>query len=96
MSFTIILELNVKPESADAMTEWMQTNIAETKTRPGCELVEVYTDDEDNTHFVLFEKWTAAEDQANYMAWRTENGSMEVVGGMLAGPPVVTPLNFVV
>ena len=93
MSFTLILELNAKPESADALAAWMVDNIADTKARPGCQLVEVFTDGEDKAHFVLYEKWDSVEDQANYMAWRTENGSMETIGGMLAGPPSVTPLN---
>ena len=96
MSFNMILELNAKPESADDLAKWMEDNIADTKAFKGCQHVEVFTNGEDKAHFLLYEKWDTPEDQASYMAWRTESGAMEILGGWLAGPPSVTPLNRVV
>jgi quinol monooxygenase YgiN len=36
---------------------------------------------------VIVERWDSRRHHEKYLAWRTETGVMDKLGGMLAGPP---------
>jgi len=89
MSITAFLDIHVQAETLADAPAVMRETLADTRNFDGCLGVEVLTDTDDPTHFVLVEKWASLEHDAAYRAWRAGPGKSSL-GAILAGVPVLT------
>ncbi len=89
MSVVVVLEVNVKPESANDMNKAMKENFPDTRAFDGCEGIRVHSGQDDPNNVVLVEHWASKEHHQKYLAWRTETGFMDQLMTMLDGPPSI-------
>lgn len=87
MTCTVLLELRVKPEHADAMHEGFKGTLPDTRAFAGCIDVYVTRNQDDPQVFVFVETWESRERYENYFAWRVERGDIENLATMLEGEP---------
>ena len=93
MACTVILELNVKSDSADDVAESFKSTFPDTRSYDGC--IDVYaTRNQDNPdNFLLVETWESREKYEKYLSWRTERGDMDNLAAVLEGEPSIRFLN---
>jgi len=89
MTLTVLLDLQLKPESTAAAPAMLREILAQTRVFDGCLGVDVLIDTENATHVILLERWATAEADAAYRDWRAGAGATEL-GSLLAGPPTIT------
>ncbi len=89
MSIHVLLEVNVKPESADDMNALMKENLPDTRAFDGCEGITIQSNAEDPSNVIALEQWLSREHYEKYLAWRTETGFMDKMVSMLAGEPSI-------
>ena len=89
MSLTVILDLQLKPESAAAATAMLREILAQTRAFDGCLGVDVLIDTEDARHVILLERWASVEADAAYREWRAGAGATDL-GSLLVDPPQLT------
>lgn len=87
MSVMVLLEAPVKPEDLSKMKSYMAEILPGTRECEGCQGINVYFDVANETTLVLVEHWDSRAHHEKYLAWRTETGVMEKLGGMISGPP---------
>lgn len=86
MTLTVLLDLQLKPESAAAAPAMLRKILAQTRVFDGCLGVDVLVDTENAAHVILLERWASAEADATYRQWRAGAGSTEL-GSLLASAP---------
>jgi quinol monooxygenase YgiN len=91
MPLTALLELRLKPDMLDAAHAKVREVLADTRSFPGCEGVDVLVDRDDRAHIVVQERWESVEADAAYRAWRAGEGASDL-GSVLTGAPVLTVL----
>ena len=90
MSVTVLLELKFKPESVGAGRELMGRTLATTRAFDGNLRTDVWVDEADETHWIIYEVWdTVAHDEA-YRAFRAGEGKVVELPPLLAAPPAKT------
>jgi quinol monooxygenase YgiN len=87
MSVMVLLEAPVRPEEIANMRAYLAEIFPETRTYEGCQSIDVYFNVGDDGRMVFIEHWGSRQQHEKYVAWRTETGVMDRIGGMLAGPP---------
>ena len=88
MSVTVLLELRFKPESlADARDVFVR-ELQKTRSFQGALTVEVLVDEDDETHWVIYEGWETVADDEAYRAFRAGEGRIVDLPPLLAAPPV--------
>ena len=88
MSVTVLLELRFKPESlADARDVFVR-ELQKTRSFQGALTVEVLVDEDDETHWVIYEVWETVADDEAYRAFRAGEGRIVDLPPLLAAPPV--------
>jgi quinol monooxygenase YgiN len=87
MSHTVMVELTCLPGLGQEYVETMLPLLGDTRAFEGCELVEVYADQDNSDKVFLWEKWAARSDQEAYLAWRTETGTLQDMNRFLATDP---------
>ena len=95
MSVHVMLELNVKPESADDLNTLMKEILPDTRAYDGCEGITVQSNVDDSNNVVILEQWQSRENHEKYLAWRTETGVMDKIGSMLVSEPSLRYFNVV-
>lgn len=88
MSYKVVLESKVKPETADDLMVFLQENLPNVRGFRGCLSVDVLYDEETNA-MIFYEEWLSKEDHGNYIGFISENGVMESLVSYLQGPPDV-------
>ena len=88
MGILVIVELTTKPDKAKEFLSTLAAMLPDTRGFDGCEVCNVYVDQDDPTRLSIVETFTSRAHYDRYMAWRGERGDLEPLGGMLAGPPV--------
>ena len=95
MSVTIALEIQVQPGKADAVKEFLQKNLPDTRAYAGFESLTVHQNQDDPNSFVIWEQWATRPNYEAYLAWRDETGVLQGFVDMLAGPPSFKFYDFV-
>lgn len=75
-----------QPGKGRDLVELLSHALSETRAFPGCLSVETYTDVDEPDTVVLWEKFETRADHEAYLSWRIENGMIEGLATILAGP----------
>jgi quinol monooxygenase YgiN len=89
MSVLVIVELTARPDRAAEFVPLLAAQLPDTRGFDGCEVCNVYVDQDDPTRFSIVETFTSRAHYERYFAWRGERGDLDALGGLLAGPPAV-------
>lgn len=89
MPFTVLLDLQLKPDNLDSAHAEIHTILTDTRAFAGCLGVEVLVGATDRAHVLLVERWESAEHDAVYRAWRAGDGAT-TLGSLLAAAPTVS------
>ncbi len=89
MSTMVLIELSVKPESVDDMKTLMKELLPDTRAYDGCQSVDFYDNTETKGSMVLYEIWDSRGHQERYLQWRSETGSLDRLGALVAAPPKI-------
>ena len=95
MSVVVILEVNVRPESAEDMNTMMKEALPDTRAFAGCQDVTVHSNLDDPNNFVVFGHWDSKDHYEKYQAWRAETGFHEKLMSALSGEPRIRYYNQV-
>ncbi len=95
MSIKVILELNLKPEVADAVVGGFGQMLVDTRAFEGCEEISVVRDQDDTNRVLVLEQWATRENYEAYLAWRTERGDMDGIADISTQPYKVTYYDYV-
>jgi quinol monooxygenase YgiN len=85
MSILVLLELEAKEGSVDAMIDVLRRNLGDTRARSGCESVTVHQDHDHPNSILLVERWATRADDDAYRAWRAGEGAIAEMGPLVAG-----------
>ena len=89
MNFNIILDVQAKPECADKLKATFEAILPDTRSYAGCNEVKVLVNQDDPANLILLEKWQTRADYEAYVAWRSEQGTMESLGALMATVPSI-------
>ena len=87
MSHTVLVELSCVNGKGAEYLETILPMLADTRAFEGCELVEVYTDEDNPDRIFLWEKWASRNNQEAYLAWRIETGTLAALDHFMAAEP---------
>ena len=87
MSILVLLELEAKEGSVDAMIDVLRRNLGDTRARSGCESVTVHQDQDRLTSILLVERWASRADDDAYRAWRAGEGAIADMEPLVAAAP---------
>jgi quinol monooxygenase YgiN len=90
MSVTVLLELRFKPESLSEGTEIFRRELVKTRAFDGNLVTDVLVDEDDETHWVIYEVWESVEADEAYRSFRAGEGKITELPPLLAGPSVKT------
>ena len=90
MSVTVILELSFKPESVAAGRELMSRTLQVTRAFDGNLQTDVWVDEDDEAHWLIYEVWESVEHDEAYRRFRAGEGKVTELPPLLAAPPVKT------
>jgi len=90
MPVTVTLELRLKPEAIPAAREILGRALQDTRAFAGNMGTDVLVDEDDQTHWLIYELWdTVAHDEA-YRSFRAGEGRITELPPLLAAPSVKT------
>jgi len=92
MSITTVSKLDIVPEKTEIFLDMIREGASFTRSFEGCESFEFYTEAQASNTVFFIETWSSQELQQAYVDARTEDGSMERVGAMMAGAPNMSVL----
>jgi quinol monooxygenase YgiN len=90
MPVTVVLELKLKPESVPAARDVMRRALHDTRAFDGNLGVDVLVDEDDEAHWLIFERWDTVEHDEAYRSFRAGDGRLTELPALLAAPPVKT------
>lgn len=90
MSVAVTIDLQVDPGKLDEFLAFMHDIAPDTRAYDGCELFDIWVDQDKAGHVLFYEIWDQRADQEKYFAWRTETGVVERLGSFLTAPPEIT------
>ncbi len=90
MPVTVILELRLKPEAVPAAREVMGRALKDTRAFDGALSIDVLVDQDDETHWLVYELWESVEHDEAYRRFRAGEGRITELPPLLAAPSVKT------
>ncbi len=90
MPVTVILELRLKPDAVPAAREVMGRALIDTRAFDGALSIDVLVDQDDETHWLVYELWESVEHDEAYRRFRAGEGRITELPPLLAAPPVKT------
>jgi quinol monooxygenase YgiN len=90
MPVTVLLELKFRPESVAAAREVMGSALKVTRAFDGNLVTDVIIDEDDDAHWIIYERWESVEDDEAYRAFRAGEGKIVELPPLLTAPPVKT------
>jgi quinol monooxygenase YgiN len=90
MPITVILELRLKPESVRAARDVMRRALQDTRAFDGNLGTDVLVDQDDEAHWLIYERWDTVEHDEAYRSFRAGEGRLTELPPLLAAPPVKT------
>jgi quinol monooxygenase YgiN len=89
MTCIVILEVTAKKGTGRQLIETFRTILPDTRSKDGCQGVEVTTNLDNPDNLVLVERWATRQHYENYLAWRQQRGDLDNLAGALAEPPSI-------
>jgi quinol monooxygenase YgiN len=86
----VLLELKFKPESVAAGRELMGKTLETTRAFEGNLRTDVWFDEADEAHWIIYEVWDSVEHDEAYRAFRAGEGKVAELPPLLAAPPAKT------
>jgi len=93
MSHTTLVEVPCAAGKGAEFLKILLPALVDTRAFNGCELIEIYVDQDNPDLVMIWEKWAKKENHEAYQAWREETGFADLVGPFLAGEPRVVHLS---
>jgi quinol monooxygenase YgiN len=90
MPITVMLELKLKPESLPAARDVMRAALRDTRAFAGNIGTDVLVDEDDEAHWMIYERWESVEHDEAYRTFRAGEGRIVDLPPLLAAPPVKT------
>lgn len=90
MPITVVLELSFKPESLAVARDVMRSALQATRTFEGNLATDVIVDEDDEAHWLIYERWESVEHDEAYRRFRADEGRIVDLPPLLAAPPVKT------
>ena len=84
MAISVYVVAKTNPDQSEAFHEFLKELLPETRTKEGCQHVELTQNQDDPTHFVVFEKWDSREHHERYVRDLMKSGTRDRVYHMLA------------
>ena len=88
MPITVILELKIKPDAVSAAREIMRRALQDTRAFEGNLGTDVLVEQDDETHWLIYELWDTVDNDEAYRAFRAGEGRLTELPPLLAAPPV--------
>jgi quinol monooxygenase YgiN len=90
MAVTVLLELRFKPDQVGAGGELMGRALKDTRAFAGNLQTDVLVDEEDEAHWIIYERWDSVEHDEAYRRFRAGEGKLTQLPPLLAAPAVKT------
>lgn len=90
MPITVLLELTFKPESVATAREVMERALPDTRAFDGNLATDVVVDEDDEAHWIIYERWDSIAHDEAYRSFRAGEGKITDLPPLLAAPPVKT------
>lgn len=90
MPITVLLELKFKPDSVGVAREVMRKALQVTRGFDGNLVTDVIVDEDDEAHWIIYERWDSVEHDEAYRTFRAGEGKIVDLPPLLAAPPVKT------
>jgi quinol monooxygenase YgiN len=90
MAVTVLLELKFKHESVAAGRDLMRKTLKTTRAFEGNLQTDVWVDEDDEAHWIIYEVWATVEHDDAYRAYRAGEGKVAELPPLLAAPAVKT------
>ena len=90
MPITVVLELRLKPESVPAARDVMGRALQATRAFEGNLGTDVLVDEDDEAHWLIYERWDTVEHDEAYRAFRAGEGRLTELPPLLDATPVKT------
>ncbi|MEE3066724.1 MAG: putative quinol monooxygenase [Actinomycetota bacterium] len=90
MTVIVLLELKFKPDEVGAGRELMGRTLETTRAFEGNLRTDVWVDEDDEAHWIIYEEWESVGADEAYRAFRAGEGKVTQLPPLLAAPPVKT------
>ena len=90
MTVTVTLELRFSPDAVAAGRELMGRALQDTRAFDGNVRTDVLIDEDDETHWLIYELWETVEHDEAYRRFRAGEGKLTQLPPLLAAPSVKT------
>jgi quinol monooxygenase YgiN len=90
MAVTVLLEFKLKAEALAEARELMGRELQTTRAFDGNLATDVIVDEDDPTHWIIYERWESVEQDEAYRSFRAGEGKIAALPALLAVPPVKT------
>jgi quinol monooxygenase YgiN len=90
MPVTVTLELRLKPKSVAAARDVMGRALQDTRSFDGNLRTDVFVDEDDEAHWLIYELWATVENDEAYRRFRAGEGRLTQLPPLLAAPPIKT------
>ena len=89
MPVTVILEVKAKQGMAESLVSMFKEILPDTRAYDGNIDIKLVQKQDDPSILVAVEQWGTRANYEQYLAWRTENGSLAAIAEQLDGPPII-------
>ncbi|MBE9539223.1 MAG: antibiotic biosynthesis monooxygenase [Proteobacteria bacterium] len=76
----VTINLQVDPAKLDEFIAIMWDAAPDTRAWDGCQMFDIYVNQDIPGHVVFYEMWSSKEQQGSYLQWRGETGFLEMLG----------------
>ena len=89
MTVSVLLEGVLKEGQVEKFTELCKKAYKVTRAYDGCQGINLTLNVENNNNFVMTETWESKEHYERYLAFRTEDGTVELIGSLCDEGPSI-------
>ena len=89
MTVSVLLEGVLKEGQVEKFTELCKEAYKVTRAYDGCQGINLTFNVENNNNFVMTETWESKEHYEKYLAFRTQDGTVELIGSLCDEGPTI-------
>ena len=89
MSVLVLLEMKMKPEHVDDLTDFLKSELHATRAFDGCNGLTFHRNQDDPNTMIAVEDWDSRQQYEKYLAWRTDRGDFEKLTAFMEGDPSI-------
>ena len=89
MTVSVLLEGVLKEGQVEKFTELCKKAYKVTRAYDGCQGINLTFNVENNNNFVMTETWESKEHYEKYLAFRTQDGTVELIGSVCDEGPTI-------